>query len=270
MSLVSLLQKQSKNNILLHQDALELAEKCSVDLLVVQQTALENEIWPEPYLRHRRELATEQQLRLLYSTVAIVGCGGLGGQIFEQIVRLGIGQIIVIDPDTFAAHNLNRQLLCTVEELGCLKVEAAVSRAASVNPAVRVIPVASKFSTDETTDQLKQAEVILDGLDSVSDRHALAEFCHKTSIPLVHGAVNGWYGQIGVQKDSLLLKKLYPHIPAIDKNRNPAVFACTVATVASLQVAEVVKLLLNLDSQLIDGWKSIDLRGCEIELINMY
>jgi molybdopterin/thiamine biosynthesis adenylyltransferase len=269
MDLVSLLQKQSKNNILLHQDALVLAEECFVDLQVVQQAALENDIWPEPYLRHRKQFTTEQQLRLINSTMAVVGCGGLGGQIFEQLVRLGIGRIMVVDPDTFAAHNLNRQLLCTVEELGCLKVEVAVRRAASVNPAVHVIPLASIFSTDETTDQLKQAEVILDGLDSVSDRHQLAEFCHKTSIPLVHGAVNGWYGQVGVQKETLLLKKLYPHIPAVDKNKNPAVFACTVATVASLQVAEAVKLLLDLDSQLIDGWKSINLRSCEIEQVDM-
>lgn len=269
MGLVTMLQKRSKDNVLLFADVLALAEEYSVELMDVEQAALENDIWPEPYLRHRKQFSTEQQLRLINSTMAVVGCGGLGGQIFEQLVRLGIGRILVIDPDTFAAHNLNRQLLCTVEELGCLKVEAAVRRASSVNPAVRVIPLASIFSTNATTDQLKQAEVILDGLDSVSDRHELAEFCHKTSIPLVHGAVNGWYGQIGVQKETLLLKKLYPHIPAVDKNKNPAVFACTVATVASLQVAEAVKLLLNLYSQLIDGWKSIDLRSCEIEQVDM-
>ena len=268
MNLVSLLRKQSRDNILLFADALALAEKFCVKLVLLEQAALENEIWPETYLRHRNLLTSEQQHRLLGSTVAVIGCGGLGGQVFEGLVRLGIGRIIVLDPDRFAAHNLNRQLLCTVEELGHLKVEAAVRRAASVNPAVSVIPVAERFSA-KVNENVRQAHVIIDGLDSVADRHELADYCYTTGIPLVHGAVSGWYGQVGVQKETLLIKKLYPRIPDNDKEKNPAVLSCTVATVASLEVAETVKLLLNLNSQLIDTWKSIDLRRCEIEQIDL-
>ncbi|MCB2181605.1 MAG: HesA/MoeB/ThiF family protein [Desulfobulbaceae bacterium] len=264
MSLVSKLRKRSRDNILFFADALALAEECGVNLALVEQAALENDIWPETYLRHRGVFTSIEQHRLLGSTVALIGCGGLGGQIFEELVRLGVGRIIVLDPDRFAAHNLNRQLLCTAPELGLLKVEAAVRRAKAVNPAVTVIPLARKFSQN-INGEVRQAQVILDALDSVTDRLELADFCHTAGIPLVHGAVNGWYGQIGVQKETLLLKKIYLHPPENIKEKPLAVICCTVAAVASLQVAETVKLLLRLDSELTDRWKSIDLRSCEIE-----
>lgn len=263
MDLVAQLQKRSRGNVLFFSDALALAEKYGVKLVLVEQAALENDIWPESYLRHRGVFTPMEQHRLLGSTVALIGCGGLGGQIFEELVRLGIGRIIVFDPDRFAAHNLNRQLLCTIRELGQLKVDVAVQRAAAVNPAVSVLPVASKFFKN-VKGEVWQAQVILDGLDSVIDRLELADFCHAANIPLVHGAVHGWFGQIAVQKETQLLKKIYPHLPESIKEKSPSVLCCTVAAVASLQVAETVKLLLSIDSELIDRWKSVDLLSCEI------
>ncbi|MBU2536898.1 MAG: HesA/MoeB/ThiF family protein [Proteobacteria bacterium] len=267
MSLAARLREKSQDNILLFADALILAEQCNVDLLKLEQTALENNIWPERYQRHRDIFSPAQQHQLLVSIVAIVGCGGLGGQVFEEFIRLGVGRIIAIDPDCFAAHNLNRQLLCTVEELGRFKVQAAVRRARSVNPAVQVTPLAQSFSVD-IHNEVRQAQVVIDCLDSVADRHELAEFCRSSRIPLVHGAVEKWFGQIGVQKKSNLIKNLYPQIPPQDKITIPSVLSCTVAAVASLQVAETIKLLLHLDSPLRDNWKSVDLLNCEIEALD--
>lgn len=266
MSLVDQVREKSHDNILLFADALMLAELCNGDLFKVEQAALLDNIWPERYLRHRDIFSAAQQHQLLDSTVALVGCGGLGGQVFEELIRLGVGKIIAIDPDSFAPHNLNRQLLCTVEELGRLKVQAAVRRALSVNPAIKVVPLAFAFSAAIHA-EVRQAQVVIDCLDSVADRHELAEFCRTSRIPLVHGAVAQWFGQIGVQKEMSLIKDLYPKIPPNDKITRPSVLSCTVAAVASLQVAETIKLLLNLNSPLVDNWKSVDLLSCEIEEI---
>ncbi len=266
MSIVALLREKSQNNILLFSDALLLAEQCNMDLLAVEQAALLGNIWPERYQRHMDIFSAAQQHQLLDSTVALIGCGGLGGQVFGELLRLGVGQIVAIDPDSFAAHNLNRQLLCTVEELGQLKVQAAVRRALSVNPATKITPLALAFSP-VIHKEVRKAQVVIDCLDSVADRHELADFCNTSKIPLVHGAVEKWFGQIGVQKESDLIKELYQKAPLHDKIASPSVLSCTVATVASLQVAEAIKLLLNLNSPLIDKWKSVDLLICEIEEI---
>lgn len=266
MSLASLLREKSQDNILSFSDALVLAQQCNVELLEIEQAALEIDIWPERYQRHRGIFSSVQQHRLLGSTVAVIGCGGLGGQVFEEFIRLGIGRIIVVDPDIFTTHNLNRQLLCTHDELGNFKVQAAFRRARCVNPAVHVIPFVKSFSPDIHR-EVSQADVVIDCLDSVADRHELAKFCRTAKLSLVHGAVVKWFGQVGVQKESNLIHDLYPQIPANDKITKPSVLCCSVSAVASLQVVETVKLLLGLDSSLNDNWRSIDLLTCEIEEI---
>lgn len=266
MSLVSLLQEKGQDNILHFCDSLALARQCKVELLEVEQTALQHNIWPERYLRHRHIFSAAQQCQLLDSTVALIGCGGLGGQVFEELIRLGVGNIIAVDPDLFTPHNLNRQLLCTIEELGRFKAQAAVRRARAINPAVHVTPLTKSFSSD-IHEYLSQAAVVIDCLDSVGDRHELADFCRTETIPLVHAAVEKWFGQVGVQQKSTLITDLYGKIPKKDKSTSPSVLSCTVAAVASLQVAETIKLLLHLNSPLTDNWKSVDLLCCEIEEI---
>ena len=70
---------------------------------------------PERYLRNLGTIGLAGQLRLLQAKVVVVGAGGLGGYVLECLARQGVGQLVVIDGDNFAAHNLNRQILCTTE-----------------------------------------------------------------------------------------------------------------------------------------------------------
>lgn len=263
-SLPATVARLSRDGVLPLADALDLTRNTGCSLAEVEKAALARGIWPEPYIRHRDVLTTDQQLLLLDSSVAVIGCGGLGGQVFEELIRLGVGLIIVVDPDRFAPHNLNRQLLCTMDELGRYKVDAAVRRAKAVNPAVSAIGVRSAFSA-WAHPQLGEARVVIDCLDSVADRIELANYCRSAAIPLVHGAVVGWWGQVGLQRDEALLERIYPRRPAGENDAPPSVLACTVATVASLQVAEALKLLLGLNSELVDSWKLIDLKTCEVE-----
>ena len=93
-------------------------------------------------------VSTPQQLQLFRSKVAVVGSGGLGGYILEQLARLGVGQIVAIDDDVFEENNLNRQLLSTPAHLGRVKVEVAAERIADVNPAVTLTPVRARFGRD--------------------------------------------------------------------------------------------------------------------------
>ena len=266
MDLVSLLRDTCLSGVLPLSQATELAGKCSVTLAEVEKTALENGVWPESYLRHRGLFSCKEQQQLLASTVAIIGCGGLGGQVFEELARAGVGEIVVVDPDRFAAHNLNRQALCTVEEIGQFKVQAARRRGRLLNPAVTVLPFAECFSED-IFDEVSQARVVIDCLDSVADRLELADFCQVQAIPLVHGAVNQWYGQVGVQKEKPLVRELYSQVPAGKGEEKVPVLSCTVAAVASVQAAETIKLLLDLASPLHDNWQSIDLLSCEMEQV---
>ena len=213
----------------------------------IEEAALELGLMPARYQRNRQTLSVADQLKLCRSRVVIVGAGGLGGYLVEELARLGTGTLVVVDPDTFEEHNLNRQLLASPSNLGVPKVDAAAERVGIINPAVRVIPVRSSFTRESGGDLLSGADAVVDALDTVTARTDLAHACRDLGIPMVHGAIAGWYGQMATQMPG---EDISGHIyPSGREQRgvetrlgNPAF---TPAVVASLQVAEVCKILLG-------------------------
>lgn len=245
------------------------SERFGVSVADVERVALEQGILPARYQRNRNTVSVSQQLILHRSTVAVIGCGGLGGNVIEGLARLGIGSLIVIDPDVFEEHNLNRQLLSSPSTLGRPKVEEAVRHVARVNPAVTVIPYRLPFSSSNGPELLASCGLAIDALDDISTRLALAETCAQLDIPLIHGAIAGWYGQITTI------------LPGDDPLRNVFNFngggkghelllgnpSFTPAVVAGLQVAEACKLLLNVGEPLHGRTLLVDMLNMDFDVI---
>lgn len=221
---------------------------------------------PSDFFARNQGSLTEDQQRLLFAKkVAVIGCGGLGGYVVEELVRLGVGTLHLFDPDVFAPSNLNRQLNAVQTTLGHGKAEATAERAKAIRPEVMIRVLAADFRAVDDATAL-QVDVAVDCLDSVEARRDLARQCDRLSVPLVHGAVNGWCGQIGVHlPGGQLIDRLYP--PRTTTGSAPSVLSFTVAAVASLQVAETVKLLLGLPSSLRNTWMHIDLKEADF-LVN--
>lgn len=244
----------------------EAANRFGLTYGEIEEAALEIDLLPVRYLRNRQTITTMQQLHLFRSKVAIIGCGGLGGYAVEEMARLGIGHIKVIDPDVFVEHNLNRQILSSPGALGKPKVEAAVQRVKEINPAVTVVPVQKAFTTGNGTELLKGMNIGLDALDSIPTRLELAEICKKMNIPLVHGSIAGWYGQAAVQfPGEDILGKIYSRYKGKSGIETElGIPSFTPAVVASIQVAEVCKILLNEGKPLRQRMLSINLLDMEI------
>ncbi|WP_026840089.1 HesA/MoeB/ThiF family protein [Citrifermentans bremense] len=236
----------------------------------VEALALENGIFPARYQRNRNMISIEEQLKLFRSRVAVIGCGGLGGYVIEELARIGVGHIVAIDPDIFEEHNLNRQILSTPATLGKAKVEAAVDRVAEINPAVTVTPIKDYFCLANGSEQLAGAMVAVDALDSIPYRLELAEFCTVAGIPMVHGAIGGWYGHVATQlPGDTTVQSIYRHWVAgkgIEQQLGNPAF--TPAVVASLEVAEACKILLGKGELLRDRKLSIDLLEMEVHEIS--
>ena len=223
------------------------AERFNLSLGKVEETALELGILPARYQRNRQTISILQQYRLFLSKVVIIGCGGLGGYLIEELARLGVGNLVLIDSDVIEEHNLNRQLLSSVEALNRAKVEVAAERVRAINPAVTVTPLQTVFSSDNGRELMQGADLVLDGLDTIPARLELAKLCHEMSIPLVHGAIGGWYGQVATQMPgediSPQIFGMSPPNNGIEtKMGNPSF---TPAVVGSLQAAEACKVLLR-------------------------
>lgn len=210
------------------------------------------------FSRNSGTLNEKEQRLLADATVAVIGCGGLGGYVIEHLARIGIGRIHAVDPDVFSVSNCNRQLNALTETLGQGKAEVAARRVAAIHPFCTVTAFPADFRNAQTS---LDAAVVIDCLDDTTARRDLATICTAKSLPLVHGSVMGWCGQVGVQlPGGTLYARLYPH--RTDKPAAPpSVLSVTVGLVASLQVAEAVKLLLDIPSDLQKGWIYMDLES---------
>ncbi|WP_243374232.1 HesA/MoeB/ThiF family protein [Geotalea sp. SG265] len=232
----------------------------------VESLILEKGLLPARYQRNRTTVSIDEQLQLFKSRVAVIGCGGLGGYIIEELARLGVGQIVAIDPDIFEEHNLNRQLLASPASLGKAKVDAAAARVAEINPAVTLEAVKEAFTTANGKQLLQRVTVAVDALDSIGFRLELADVCTEMEIPMVYGAIGGWYGHVATQlPGDTTVQRTYRNWvegKGIEKQLGNPAF--TPAVVASLQVAEVCKILLGKGELLRHRKLSIDLLEMEI------
>lgn len=223
------------------------AERFGITFGQVEEAVLQRGIMPARYQRNRQTITVENQLLLCRSRAVIIGSGGLGGYLVEELARLGVGNLVVVDPDIFEEHNLNRQILSSPALLGRPKAEVAATRVGEINPAISVTALQTAFSRENARDILAGAHVVMDGLDSIATRLELAEICRELSIPLVHGAIGGWYGQVASQLPgddiSPSLFGNWTESRGVETRLGNPSF--TPAVVASLQVAEACKILLG-------------------------
>lgn len=199
---------------------------------------------PERYARQEAIVGADGQRLLAEKKVLIVGCGGLGGHLIENMLRIGVGSVLAVDPDRFEASNLNRQLLCTEAFLGAPKAKAAAERAKSVNPEVAFRAVSDAFSAQNGDELAAGCDLVLDGLDSVPDRLTLEDVCARQNVPIVHGAILGELVQAAVvPPGSGMLHMLYSNAAAGNGARESIAYAP--ACCAAIQSAQAVKLLLG-------------------------
>jgi molybdopterin/thiamine biosynthesis adenylyltransferase len=231
--------------------AVKIASELGCTVHEIYTEALTIGIYPYRYLRNRETISAQEQLKLAESRVAVVGAGGLGGQVLLLLARIGIGQLVVIDHDVFDETNLNRQALCSTGSIGKSKSEEAVSVLASINAGVEVTSFRVKIDITNAQEILTGSDVVVDALDNVPDRRILENALKQLGIPLVHAAVAGLEGQImTIFPPDDGLGNLYGR-EGEDKpaEENPefilGVPALIPTVVATFQAMEVLKILLQ-------------------------
>ena len=225
--------------------------------------------------RHSRTLGTvgwDGLARLLRSTVAVIGLGGLGGYVVEGLARMSVGHLILVDGDVFAEHNLNRQLLSTEADLGRPKVDVARARVAAVNSSVAVT-TCGEFATADTLPALMQgADVLVDCTDRLPIRFVMQEAARVAKLPMVHGAIAGYIGQVlTILPGDGGLRALYGDRDVPERGievelGNPA---ATPMMVAAWQVQETIKLLLGRGTALRNRMLFMDAESGTVDILEL-
>lgn len=140
----------------------------------------------EAFSRTRRMLGDDAVERLANARVAVFGVGGVGGYAVEVLARSGIGAIDLFDDDRVALSNLNRQIIATRDTVGKPKVEVAAARIGAINPSA-VVTTHRMFFLPENADTIDFTvyDYILDAIDTVAGKLALAEKAMAADVPII-------------------------------------------------------------------------------------
>lgn len=140
----------------------------------------------EMYSRTIRLIGQAGFDRLRRAHVCLFGVGGVGGACAEALVRAGIGKLTLVDPDTVAVSNLNRQLVATQETLGLPKTEAAALRLHSIDPDCTILERRTFYLPENAADfDFAQYDYVLDAIDTVSAKLSIIEECKMVGTPIL-------------------------------------------------------------------------------------
>jgi len=238
----------------------------------IEILALENRIVPERYQRNIGTIGIDGQIKLLRSRTAVVGLGGLGGSVFEMLLRWGVGSLAVLDHDAFTDSNLNRQVLSTQNNLGTPKIEAAKLRAAEINSGIGLSAFALSADAENLSGVIRGCGAVVDALDNIHTRFTLEDACKKEGIPLVHGAIAGFMGQVStIYPEDSGLEAIYGTRDVLETGAEKELGTpgVTPAAVAAWQAAEAVKILLGRDSTLRNKVLLFDLNDLLMTVVDL-
>jgi adenylyltransferase/sulfurtransferase len=196
------------------------------------------------YSRQILLFGLEGQEKLKRSSVLIAGAGGLGSVISYYIAAAGFGRIRIVDCDAVELSNLNRQIIHAHADLGRDKALSASDGLKAINPEIEVEALVDTI-TEKNVDQLLEGcDLIMDGMDSFSARYMLNGAALRNNIPLFHGAISGYQGQVAtiIPGRTACLRCIFPHAPP------PSAFPAlgsTCGVIGSIQVTEAVKYVIG-------------------------
>jgi molybdopterin/thiamine biosynthesis adenylyltransferase len=251
----------------------EVAGRFDLTQKEVEIEALSKKIIPDRYLRNCGTLGTDGQIALLASRVAVVGIGGLGGTVARSLARAGVGTLVLIDGDLFSEDNLNRQEFSLESVIGIPKVAAAAEEIRKINSSVTAYVFNERVDEARLREILGGTSVVVDALDSLSGRFALERAARSLRIPIVHGAVAGFVGQMAtIFPDDKGYDTIYGPPEELPERGAEVVLgnlSGVVGTVAAIQSMEVVKLVTGIGTLLRGKLLFIDLEHMTFELFSL-
>lgn len=194
------------------------------------------------------EVGAAGQDRLAAAHVLVVGAGGLGVPVLQYLVGAGVGRITLVDGDRIAAHNLHRQPLYRMDQVGHYKAEAAAEALVALNPDVTVTPVTTWLDPANAPALVAAADLVMDCADTFAASLTLSDACMAAGTPLIAAsalALSGYVG--GFCGGAPSLRALFPDLPERGATCDTAgVMGPVVATIGAIQAQMGLSALLGL------------------------
>lgn len=215
------------------------------------------ELSDQEMLRYNRQIILrgfdfDGQEALKAARVLIVGLGGLGCAAAPYLAAAGVGHLTLLDFDTVALSNLQRQTLHRDATIGQPKVDSAKASLAAINPHIQLETVNALLDEAQLLELIARHDLVMDCTDNVAIRNQLNQCCFGLKKPLVSGAAIRMEGQISVftyqegEPCYRCLSRLFGEnaLTCVEAG----VMAPLVGVIGSLQAMEAIKLLAHYGS----------------------
>ena len=179
------------------------------------------------YGRHLNlpEIGEAGQQALLDAKVLLLGAGGLGSPAALYLAAAGVGTLGIVDMDVVDASNLQRQVIHNLDRLGDKKVDSAAETIRLLNPDVDVIKHPVRLDASNVIELISGYDLVVDGADNFPARYVLNDASVKLGIPVVHGSIFRFEGQVSVfdPKRGPTYRDMLPEPPPAELAPNCAV-----------------------------------------------
>lgn len=213
-----------------------------------------------------KKIGLEGQEKLLDARVALIGAGALGASVAEQLVRSGVGHVVIVDRDVVEESNLGRQSLYVEADAAARLPKAVALRQhlLAFNPTVDVVARVADVRADTIDDLLEEPDLVIDGTDNFATRYLLNDWCVREDVPWIYGGCVGARGlsAVIIPGETPCLRCLFRDPPppgSVETCETTGIIAPAATMIAALEVAEALKLLVGDARSVRRGYISVDL-----------
>jgi molybdopterin/thiamine biosynthesis adenylyltransferase/rhodanese-related sulfurtransferase len=225
-------------------------------------SSLEQTLEPDQRERYSRhvlipEVGEAGQLKLLQTSMLLIGAGGLGSPAALYLAAAGVGRVGIVDDDVVDESNLQRQVLHSTARLGEPKAQSAKRTLEELNPDVDVVTIQERLTSENVDTILGEGwDVIVDGADNFPTRYLLNDASVWHDVPVVHGSIFRFEGQVTVFSPGVgpCYRCLFPQPPPPELAPSCAeggVLGVLPGVIGSLQANEALKLALDAGDSLV-------------------
>ena len=236
----------------------------------------------ERYARHivLREVGGPGQAALGRARVLVVGAGGLGAPVLLYLAAAGVGTLGVIDDDTVALSNLQRQVIHGTPDVGHSKVESAANAIHRLNPHVGIGMHARRLTAANALELISSYDIVADGSDNFATRYLVADACYFAKKPLVTAAVGTFDGTLttirahergkdGTPNPSY--RCLFPEPPppgTVPACAEAGILGALAGVLGSMMALEVLREIVGFGEGLVGRLLMVDARAMRFETLN--
>ena len=191
------------------------------------------------------QIGNEGQEKLTQSSVLVVGAGGLGSPALTYLAAAGVGSLCVVDSDTVALSNLNRQFLHNINDIGKLKTESAIEKLSGLNDKIKINSYNERLTDNNAEKIFSGYDVILGAVDSFETRCVINKACVSLSLPYIDGGISGFSGCVLFSNppDMPCLNCIFPQRT---EKKETSVLGTTAGVVGTIQANITLLCLLGL------------------------